>query len=61
MPESAIHIVEQVGYAHDDAYYLELVSRLVRDEKVTAFIATECSREGQIPKCPKGTFCSAAL
>lgn len=43
MPESAIHIVEQVGYAHDDAYYLELVSRLVRDEKVTAFIATECN------------------
>lgn len=42
MPESAIQAVERVG-AHDTNYYRELVNRLVREEKVTAFIAAECN------------------
>lgn len=42
MPESAIQTVERVG-AHDTNYYRELVNRLVREEKVTAFIAAECN------------------
>lgn len=43
MPESAIQVVEHIGCAHETSYYQELVSRLVREEKVTAFIATECN------------------
>lgn len=42
MPESAIQTVEHVG-AYDSNYYRDLVSRLVREEKVTAFIASECN------------------
>nr|WP_304580701.1 LacI family DNA-binding transcriptional regulator [uncultured Acetatifactor sp.] len=43
MPESAIQVVEHIGCAHETSYYQELVNRLVREEKVTAFIATECN------------------
>ena len=42
MPESAIQTVEHVG-AYDSNYYRDLVNRLVREEKVTAFIASECN------------------
>lgn len=43
MPESAIQIFERIGCTYDINYYQELVSRLVREEKITAFIATECN------------------
>ena len=43
MPESAIPVIERMGYAHETKYNRELVNRLVRVEKITAFIAAECN------------------
>lgn len=43
IPENAIPIIERMGYAHETDYNRELVNRLVREEKITAFIAAECT------------------